>query len=381
MFKWMSLCLVVAPLSVGACSSTKDTDTTVTDTQSSTVTHTYTDTDTYTGTQQPLDPNPLTVLPSDPAIHTIGRIDQSDPARLPLHWPGSSVSFSFEAPSISVTIDDAGDNYLNVYVDDLAPVVLDLEPGENTYIIAEGLSSSPHTVGLHKRTETFEGDATVLSFELGAENRLGEAAPEPTLRFEFYGDSITAGYSADCECDQGDAVYKNHDLTYAALTAAALGGEHHAIALSGVGIVSSWWDAEIDDYWDGLYAGDGAWDFSSWPADVVVVNLGQNDYWLGVQGEIVRAYVEFLADLRNVHPTAEIFLALGSMDATADGSPMPDRVEQAVLVRNSAGDDSVHSLIFPYNGWGGHPIEGDHAEMAEVLVEAILREMPELQGG
>jgi hypothetical protein len=74
MFKWMSLCLVVAPLSVGACSSTKDTDTTVTDTQSSTVTHTYTDTDTYTGTQQPLDPNPLTgqaVVSRSPLKHRL----------------------------------------------------------------------------------------------------------------------------------------------------------------------------------------------------------------------------------------------------------------------------------------------------------------------
>lgn len=385
---WFSLCLIVAPLLSVGCGSSKDTGTslgtttdTSTDTNSETSTTDTSTSYTDTSTQEPLDPNARTILPSDPSIHTVGRLDQSDPSRLPLHWPGSSVSFSFQAPSVSVTIDDAGDNYLNVYIDDLAPVVLDLEPGEHTYVLSEGLTAEPHRVAIHKRTETFEGDATVLSFELGPENRMGESEPDPTFRMEFYGDSITAGYSADCECDQGDAVYKNHDLTYAALAASALGGEHHTIALSGVGIVKSWWNAEMDDYWDGLYAGDGEWDFSSWPADVVVVNLGQNDYWLGVRGEIVRAYVEFLVELRDVHPNAEIFLALGSMDATAEGSPMPGWVEQAVTIRNESGDSDVHSLIFPYNGWGGHPIEADHSEMADMLIEAVLREMPELRGG
>ena len=38
----------------------------------------------------------------------------------------------------------------------------------------------------------------------------------------------------------------------------------------------------------------------------------------------------------------------------------------------------VHAVIFPYNGWGGHPIESDHAEMAAILIDAILTAMPEL---
>ena len=143
--------------------------------------------------------------------------------------------------------------------------------------------------------------------------------------------------------------------------------------------MKSWWDAEIGDYWDGLYAGDAAWDFAAWPADVVVVNLGQNDYWLGVTGEIVPAYVDFLTTLRGVHPTAGIFLALGSMDATQDGSPMPARVEQAVGARNAQGDADVYSVIFTYNGWGGHPIADDHALMADELVTAIETAMPALE--
>ena len=34
-------------------------------------------------------------------------------------------------------------------------------------------------------------------------------------------------------------------------------------------------------YWDSLQNDDHAWDFSLWTPDIVVVNLGQNDYWLG----------------------------------------------------------------------------------------------------
>ena len=335
--------------------------------------------DTGGDTDAPLDPAPRTLDPWDAAVHVTGRADDSDPTRLPMHWPGTAFAVRFEAPSITVTIEDEGDNYLNVHVDGAAPVVLDLLPGVHDYVLAEGLAPGEHHIAVDKRTETFEGDAVVSAITLGAGNRVLPADPAPTLRLEFYGDSITAGYSADCACNEDVPEYKNHGATYATLVAEALGGEHHAIALSGVGLVRSWWDAEMPDYWDGLRAGDGAWDFADWPADIVVVNLGQNDYWLGVRGEIVRAYVGFLADVRAAHPDAEIFLALGSMDATAPGSPMPAYVEAAVEARRDAGDTDVHAVIFAYNGWGGHPVADDHAAMAEALVEAIDAAMPELR--
>ncbi len=106
----------------------------------------------------------------------------------------------------------------------------------------------------------------------------------------------------------------------------------------------------------------------------VVINLGQNDYWLGVGAPITLAYVDFVQKVRGHHPDAQIFLALGSMDAVAPGSAY---VEAAVAnLRRS--DPDVHAVVFEYNGTGTHPIAADHQLMSDTLVSAIRAAMPEL---
>ena len=45
-------------------------------------------------------------------------------------------------------------NYFNVVIDDRAPVVLKLEPGEKVYPIARELAPGEHSVTVWKRTES-----------------------------------------------------------------------------------------------------------------------------------------------------------------------------------------------------------------------------------
>jgi len=105
------------------------------------------------------------------------------------------------------------------------------------------------------------------------------------------------------------------------------------------------------DYWDSLYEDDHAWTFDAWAADVVVINLGQNDRFNGVGDEIVHAYLDFMALIRDTHPEAV------------------DR----------SGDGRAHAVIFPFNGSGNHPTASEHEEMADVLIDAIRDAMPQLR--
>ena len=109
-----------------------------------------------------------------------------------------------------------------------------------------------------------------------------------------------------------------------------------------------------------------------------MINLGQKGNWLGVGAQMTAAYVDFAGRLREQHPNAHIYLALGSMDAVAPGSPFPGYLEDAVDALNADGDDKVHGVIFPYNGSGAHPVASEQAEMAEILVSAIQETAPEL---
>lgn len=312
-----------------------------------------------------------------PALRWTGRVDTSDPAARPLYWPGAGLQTQLDGSRLWLELEGTtGLERMVVTVDGTEALVVNTDVGRQWVQLAD-LSPGPHHVRVHKRTETGDGDIILrrVWVEAGA---TVSPTPAPAVRFEFYGDSITAGYSVLCDCDSADAQYKAHDLTYATLTTEAFQGEHSAIALSGVGIVTSWWPADMFDYWDSVRDTDHAWDFAAFPADVVVINLGQNDYWLGVGDEIIDAYVDFAHELRAVHPSAEIFFALGSMDATAPGSPMPGRVESAVDILNAEGDSAVHSVMFPYNGIGIHPIVPHQADMADVLIDAIATARPDL---
>jgi lysophospholipase L1-like esterase len=204
------------------------------------------------------------------------------------------------------------------------------------------------------------------------------AVEPPSLRLEFYGDSITSGYSLDCDCESGDAAYKDHYDSYAALVTRELGAWHHSISLSGLGVTRSYWDGDVLDYWDGQGYGDHAWDFSKWPADIVVIDLGQNDYSLGAGAEMVDAYVDFVDRMRAVHPHAAIFLVIGSMSAVGEGSPFPDYVRAAVATVNAAGDTNVYAYVFPEYAPAGHPHAAEHRAMADDLLAYLREVLPDL---
>lgn len=117
--------------------------------------------------------------------------------------------------------------------------------------------------------------------------------PEPSCRLEFVGDSITSGEGAIGAVGEEDWVSTFFSATnhYARMTADALGADWRIVSQSGWGLLSSWDNdphRRVMDFYDtvcGLATGAqnealGAqqpYDFTAWPADAVIVNLGTND--------------------------------------------------------------------------------------------------------
>src|SRR3954471_20021424 len=104
----------------------------------------------------------------------------------------------------------------------------------------------------------------------------------------------------------------------------------------------------MPDIYNRLAANDGnvLWDFSRYSPEVVVVNLFQNDAWLVKNFKheqfkahfgttpptpefIIKSYQDFISKIRGKYPNAKIICALGSMDATQNGSPWPGYIEKA----------------------------------------------------
>jgi hypothetical protein len=72
--------------------------------------------------------------------------------------------------------------------------------------------------------------------------------------------------------------------------------------------------------------------------------------------------------IREKYPDASIICALGSMDATREGSAWPRYIEQAVKILN---DKKMYTYFFPYKGTDGHPRVSDQKNMADQLIQFI----------
>jgi hypothetical protein len=272
-----------------------------------------------------------------------------------------------------------------VIIDDGTPSLINLTPGTAIYAAASGLMNSVHKIRLFKRTETQEGEVAFKGFELEDGKSLVAPPARPQRRIEYFGDSITSGHSvASTTGDTNNADGKDNYYTYASVTARNLKAEYHCISVSGIGLYVDTWGfgGNMQTLYYDKESDSTTWDFSKWTPQVVVVNLGQNDYWGNYsQSGAQDNYIQFAQTLRGEYPDANIILALGSMNATQSNSPWPGYLKYAVSELNSTySDPKVYSLIFPYSG-NPHPTVARHADMAEQLTAFIKSNIPGFGNG
>jgi hypothetical protein len=325
----------------------------------------------------------------NPQLQYTGRIDFADRAKPVLSWPGTSIAANFTGSSLSVALDDQlGKNFFNVFIDDKPAAVIEAAQGSKTYAVASGLPAGPHRLLITKRTEGEEGGTVFKGLALADGGKLLPPPPRKQRRIEFFGDSITSGMGNESPDDGPDHLLKdkNNYLSYASITARALDAEAHITSQSGIGVMISWFPFTMPDFYDQLSAvgnNDSKWDFTSWTPDVVVVNLFQNDRWLidrekrlspmPDDAQRIAAYRTFVHKIRALYPRAYIVCALGSMDAVQAGSKWPGYVRTAVDQMRDAGDQRIDTIVFPWNGFGGHPRVKQHQANAALLTDFIRK--------
>ncbi len=335
-----------------------------------------------------------TISPADKHLQYTGRVDFSDPIAPIISWPDTSVAANFTGPYLAITLDDQdGKNFFNVFIDDdLAhPFIIHAVKGEKDYVIAERLPEGKHSFLLTKRTEGEEGATIVKSFTFADHAKLLPPPSRPKRRIEFFGDSITSGMADESPDDGVDdqSKDKNSFMSYAAITARNLDAEIYMTSQSGIGIMVSWFDFTMPQFYDQMSAvgnNDTHWDFSSWIPDVVVINLFQNDSWLTdrdkkmsplpTDEQRIQAYINFVNTIRDKYPKAYIVCTLGSMDATKPGSKWPGYIETAVArIRKARPEEKIDTLFFDFTGYGKHPRVHHHQVNAAKLTAFIKSKM------
>lgn len=349
------------------------------------------------------------VGPDDAAIRYVGRFDFEHADGPRMAFPATRIEAMFSGDALDVRFDEGAPGtsvtstqYYEVQIDDGEPMKLETCPAQEVYPLARDLPPGEHRVRISKRTEASVGSTSFVGFRVRAGSALSPPAA-PARRIEVVGDSITCGYGNEVSTTDPDSyaftsTNENALLAYGAIAARALGADYVAVAASGRGMVRNYGGGS------GLHApafyelvgpdsGAAAWDHSRYRPDAIVVNLGTNDFSIGLEADALSAmrdeyrtaYADFLTRLRELHGSAALIAAVGPMMSDtyppdyAAWSSIRSDVRSVVDERVGAGDDQVYYFEFtpqssPY-GEDWHPTVATHQTMADSLVAFIRTEL------
>ena len=132
------------------------------------------------------------------------------------------------------------------------------------------------------------------------------------------------------------------------------------------------------------------WDFSRWIPDLVVINLGTNDFHLGPppEEEFIRAYLELIGTVRDNYPDVPIICMISAMfdpseEKTAPSGPyrsgviMEQYMNDLLSEAEKMGITSLYLFRTPNRmrelGYGAnyHPGKAQHQADGEALADFI----------
>jgi len=328
----------------------------------------------------------MTVIPaSDQRFLFEGRFDRANPSQPVIIWAGSRLRLDFEGEALTVVFGQAvNQNFFDVTVDGITEVAGVLAGSGYRFVWPRPLAAGRHRLEIFKRSEANAGHVAFRGIELAAGAKAWAPPPPPyRFRMEFIGDSITVGAcNEDGATDQWeDRRTHNHALSYDFLTSQALGADHRAMAVSGMGICEGYVDVKAGQVWDKIYPQGSAAraDLAAWVPDVVCINLGENDDSFTrvnhrpFPADYTAGYVALARAVRTAYPSAQIVLLRGGMYGGAK-SPELKAAWEAAVKELEVGDPRISHFVFSH--WSElHPrVSDDRAMAAELTAWLKVRE-------
>ncbi len=257
-------------------------------------------------------------------------------------------------PDASVRLTGSAGIWFEIVIDGVSTGRFETSGGEVLYPLAAGLPGGEHTVEIVRRNEGYFGPFVFLGFEPAS--AIVPSAYPYQHRIELIGDSLTCGYGIEGPNELCDfsADTESAYTTYALVAARELDAAAHLICYSGKGVHQNYGgdlNEPMPELYPRLFTGSDTpeWDPADFPAEVVVVNLGTNDFSAPIDdGAFVADYVALLEVARARHPAAYL---LGITWAHW-GASNEALVEDAFAALGDANSGTLRFSIDPSDGLG-----------------------------
>jgi len=304
-------------------------------------------------------------------------------------WSGVEIAFQFEGTAASVVMSGGccGQEY-NVFIDEeTVPTTFTItSDAQQTYKIAQNLMNKTHTVILTKRAEALYGIQTFVGVQLGGGTLQPLASPAVTRHMEIIGDSISCGYGDEGPpgCSESSS-YQNVYLAYGSLTARYFGAQCYTECWSGRGVVRNYAGSSPDSPFPIFYNRTLAnnplptWNFTLWIPDVVLINLGTNDWSTPSTlspSVFEQAYINFVTTVqKNYGTNTQIFLVCGPIIPNQPSCPYVQTVAKSFPsgVTYIEIPDSI--LASTDYGCDYHPNVEGQKKMANFVIPTIANKM------
>ena len=343
-----------------------------------------------------------TYFPNELEVRVSGRSVERD-NRLYLCHSASYVEFELEGKYLAAELASEGGGedfqaWMAVYINGMEVPFkkFALEAGTKEYLLWENDTEEKVLVRLVKTSENQYAYASICKFILDEDAKVTKTKAKEK-HIQFIGDSITCGFGNEGNAGDGFLTQTENPLkAYGALTAKKLDAEFTLISWSGIGIISSYVDPDVEvpntgvlvpmlypytDY--GLFARMGweqeNYDFSEDAYDMIVINLGTNDSsytrdHADRKQAFQEAYTEFLRYLQTCHPGTPIVCCAGAMN----------RLLMTEICEATKNASMPKSPIYYYEFTAGQPEDGEgavghpsmvrHENMAEELSAWIRKQ-------
>lgn len=329
-----------------------------------------------------------------------------------LSFSCSGVSLTFLAPESEfyIWIEDSASNadscnWLNVLISGKYYNSIHLKPGKRLYKINGTIDKD--LITLIKATEPMVGEVRIYGLELSKPFDDAQAFDiSYKHHIQFIGNSITSGYGnmvSIRDIPNGNPLTgfhpKNENAyqSYAMQTARNLNASCMLVSFSGKGMYRNFsgdTSETLPKIYDRIHLNkkkSALWDHSKQIPDIIVINLGSNDYYLErannpVKDSVfVQTYIQFLTKLIGLYPEAAFICVNGPMmnDTWPEGKNCCSRIQSNIKTVaayfKSNENRKMYTFFFdpqtePF-GEDYHPSLATHTKMAEDLTNFIKTEV------
>lgn len=249
-----------------------------------------------------------------PMVRYTGRVVKGHDGSVSFDWSGTYAELKFTGGFLAIRVSDSRKSYYNIFINGQRVSVVSTFGKDSVIVLAAGLKGRYNTAYIQKRSEGEQGKTTIHSFILAGKGDILGYNPGRTRHIEFIGNSLTVGFGTEGKSkdEKFKAETENCDLAFGAIISRYFDADYTLIAHSGWGAARNYGDSlrvsrismkdKMLQTFDmepvnavagqnvsvgqntagqnstGHFESGQIWNFKDYRPDIVVINLGSNDF-------------------------------------------------------------------------------------------------------